>query len=148
MWTGNWWWRTQTQLPSGVTIIPIILSSNKTLLTQHSGDWYGYPLYISIENLPKAVRKCPSQQGTILLAYLPTDKFEGMGLSKEAAKLAHHGLYHQSLSHILKDIVLPGREGITMTTADGVVRLCFPILGACMCNYPPEQCLLTCTQYL
>ncbi|KAI0055144.1 hypothetical protein BV25DRAFT_1774802, partial [Artomyces pyxidatus] len=35
MWTGNWWWRTQVGSPSkaGGTIIPVIISSDKTQLT-------------------------------------------------------------------------------------------------------------------
>ncbi|KZT55024.1 hypothetical protein CALCODRAFT_437726, partial [Calocera cornea HHB12733] len=147
MWTGNWWWRLQTQLPVGATIIPLILGSDKTLLTQHSGDRYGYPIYLSIGNLPKAVRKTPSQRGTLLLGYLPTNKFESIGLSEESAKLARHRLFHHCISYILKDTIPAAKDGVLWAAGDGLVRRCFPILGAWMADYP-EQCLVTCTRYL
>ncbi|KZO92696.1 hypothetical protein CALVIDRAFT_487172 [Calocera viscosa TUFC12733] len=147
MWTGNWWWRLQTRLPAGATIIPLILGSDKTLLTQHSGDRYGYPLYLSIGNLPKSIRRSPSQRGTVLLGYLPTNKFEGIGLSEESAKLARHRLFHHCVSHILKDTIPAAKDGVLWRGADGLIRRCYPILGAWMADYP-EQCLVTCTRYL
>jgi len=36
--TGDWWWDTQDQLPAGVTIVPVICASDKTHLTNFSGD--------------------------------------------------------------------------------------------------------------
>ncbi|KZT54391.1 hypothetical protein CALCODRAFT_424003, partial [Calocera cornea HHB12733] len=146
MWTGNWWWRLQTQLPAGATIIPLILGSDKALLTQHSGDCYGYPIYVSIGNLPKAIRRTPSQRGTLLLGYLPTNKFDSMGLSEESAKLARHRLFHRCVSYLLKDTIPAAKDGILWTAGDGLVRRCYPILGAWMADYP-EQCLVTCTRY-
>jgi len=35
--TADWWWETQKQLPLGATIVPIILASDKTQLTQYAG---------------------------------------------------------------------------------------------------------------
>jgi len=33
----DWWWETQEQLPLGATVVLIILASDKTQLTQHTG---------------------------------------------------------------------------------------------------------------
>ena len=38
MHTGDWWWRTQEEIPDGGTIIPILLASDKTMLSLHHGD--------------------------------------------------------------------------------------------------------------
>jgi hypothetical protein len=36
--TGDWWWDTNNQLPTGATIVPVMCASNKTHLTNYSGD--------------------------------------------------------------------------------------------------------------
>ncbi|KIJ51599.1 hypothetical protein M422DRAFT_243894 [Sphaerobolus stellatus SS14] len=38
MWTAEWWWEMQEQLPEGATIAPLIVFSDKTVLTQFIGD--------------------------------------------------------------------------------------------------------------
>jgi len=36
--SGNWWWDTQDQLPTGATIMPVICASDNTHITNCSGD--------------------------------------------------------------------------------------------------------------
>ncbi|KAI6101513.1 hypothetical protein EDD16DRAFT_1696818 [Pisolithus croceorrhizus] len=43
MWTGNWWWDVQSKLPEGAVVAPVILSSDKTSLSQFSGDKKAWP---------------------------------------------------------------------------------------------------------
>ncbi|KAI5996640.1 hypothetical protein EDC04DRAFT_2872365 [Pisolithus marmoratus] len=38
MWMGNWWWDIQTKLPDSAVVTPVILSPDKTTLSQFSGD--------------------------------------------------------------------------------------------------------------
>ncbi|KAJ7595561.1 hypothetical protein C8J56DRAFT_1001694 [Mycena floridula] len=76
MHTGCWWWTTQEALEKeapGCTIIPIILSSDKTQVTLFCNK-SAYPLYLTIGNILKEVRRKPSCRAYILLAYLPTTK--------------------------------------------------------------------------
>jgi len=49
--TGDWWWDTQDQLPAGATIVPVIFASDKTHLTNFSGDQHAWPLYRTIGNI-------------------------------------------------------------------------------------------------
>ncbi|TFK91398.1 hypothetical protein K466DRAFT_541773 [Polyporus arcularius HHB13444] len=42
-WTADWWWDTQGELPTGATIAPVILSSDKTTLSRFSGDKQAWP---------------------------------------------------------------------------------------------------------
>ena len=63
MHTGKWWWTTQAaleKLKPGATIIPIILSSDKTNITVFGGK-SAYPVYITIGNIPKDIRHKPSR---------------------------------------------------------------------------------------
>jgi Plavaka transposase len=59
----------------GATIIPIIISSDKTQVTLFR-DKSAYPVYLMIRNIPKEIRRQPSCQGHILLSYLPTTKLQ------------------------------------------------------------------------
>ncbi|KAJ6628364.1 hypothetical protein B0H10DRAFT_2209647 [Mycena sp. CBHHK59/15] len=38
MWTASWWWEIQKRLPPGATIALLILSSDKTMLSNFRGD--------------------------------------------------------------------------------------------------------------
>jgi hypothetical protein len=51
--TGDWWWDSQEQLPQGATIVPLIFASDKTHLTNLSGDKQAWPLYMTIGNIRK-----------------------------------------------------------------------------------------------
>ena len=54
-------------------IIPVLLSTDKTLLTMFQNKT-AYPLYMTISNIPKEIRRKPSKHAYILLAYLPTTR--------------------------------------------------------------------------
>ncbi|KAH7904360.1 hypothetical protein BJ138DRAFT_1238613 [Hygrophoropsis aurantiaca] len=76
--TGKWWWDTQNELETkqpGATIIPIILSSDKTQVTMFRNK-SAYPIYMTIGNIPKDIRRKPSRHAQILLAYLPTTRLD------------------------------------------------------------------------
>ena len=58
MHTANWWWATQLELEKdkpGATIIPVIISSDKTQVTTWGGKSV-YPVYLTIGNLPKEIQ--------------------------------------------------------------------------------------------
>ncbi|KAG2369294.1 hypothetical protein BDR07DRAFT_1268095 [Suillus spraguei] len=78
MHTGKWWWETQKKLnelcPDG-TIVPIIISSDKTQVTMFRNKT-AYPVYLTISNIPKESHCKPSSGSYILLAYLPTSCLE------------------------------------------------------------------------
>ena len=46
----------QSHLPQGATLTPIIIATDKTQLTQFSGNKSAYPVYLTIGNIPKATR--------------------------------------------------------------------------------------------
>jgi hypothetical protein len=53
--TGKWWWSTQKKMEQekpGATIIPVIISSDKTQVTLFRNK-AAYPIYMTIGNIPK-----------------------------------------------------------------------------------------------
>ncbi|KAG9089283.1 hypothetical protein FRC06_001638, partial [Ceratobasidium sp. 370] len=56
MWTADWWMRIQKLLPPGATVVPIVLSSDATQLTNFLGGKSAWPVYITIGNIPKSIR--------------------------------------------------------------------------------------------
>jgi hypothetical protein len=118
-------------------------------LTQFSGSKAAYPVYLTIGNIPKAVRRKPGSRACILLAYLSVDKISKGGLSKTGLRLRNYELFHRSMAAVLEPLKAAGNpagSGVEMTGGDGAVRKVYPILSTYVADYP-EQCLVTCTKY-
>jgi hypothetical protein len=94
MHTGDWWWHTQEKLPANGTVVPIILSSDKTMLSQNHGDVSVWPVYLTIGNLNNATRRRQQVPGSILLALIP--------VTKKQSKEEKCEIYHQSMDLILE----------------------------------------------
>ncbi|KIM34908.1 hypothetical protein M413DRAFT_433860 [Hebeloma cylindrosporum] len=137
MHTGKWWWVTQK---TGRTIIPVIISSDKTQLTVFRNKT-AYPVYLTIGNIPKHIRRKPSRRAHVLLAYLPTAKLDHI-TNKAARRRTQANLFHACMGHILKPLEEYGITGLPMTSGDGAVRSGHPIFSNYVGDYP-EQVLVT-----
>ncbi|KAI9840208.1 MAG: hypothetical protein M1837_001836 [Sclerophora amabilis] len=134
MHTGDWWWRTQDKLPTGATVLPLLLATDKTMLTQHHGDESAWPVYLTIGNLDRTTRRKQTRPGTVLLGFLPIVSEKEEGLKSE--------VYHTAMGIILKPLERHAKEGIPLRCADGCVRQCYPIIAGFMTDYE-EQVLIT-----
>ena len=126
----------------GATVVPVIISSDKTQLTLFRGI-SAYLVYLTIGNVPKAIRRKPSCRAQMLLAYIPTTKLVGI-VNKTGCRHAIANLYHSCMQVILGPITIPGETGISMMSGDGVWRRCHLIFASFVGDYP-EQVLVTCT---
>ncbi|KAF8248626.1 hypothetical protein K440DRAFT_649801 [Wilcoxina mikolae CBS 423.85] len=127
MWTADWWWKIQESLPDGSTVVPVILGSDKTMLSTLSGDKSAWPVYLSIGNLSKAKRrsvKCPN------------------GPKIHTINIA----YQASMATILHPLDEPAKSGIKVLCADGHTRHTYFRIASFLADCP-EQCNITGVKY-
>ncbi|KAF7372663.1 hypothetical protein MVEN_00129500 [Mycena venus] len=117
MWTAAWWWKLQKLLPPGATIAPIILSSDKTKLSNFRGDQSAWPVYLTIGNISKEIRRQASSHTTILVGYLPVGKFSGF--SDKARQAVKYRTFHHCMTIITRSLISAGNDGVNMTCSDG-----------------------------
>ncbi|KAH9021347.1 hypothetical protein EDB85DRAFT_1895731 [Lactarius pseudohatsudake] len=145
MHTGKWWWSVQQSLElrsPGATVIPIIISSDNTQLTQFRSK-SAYPVYMSIGNIPKDIHCKPTCHAQMLMGYIPTMRLEQIQ-NKSARHRALANLFHACMRKLLSPIETYGETSIAMATGDGTWYRCHPIFAAFIGDYP-EQSLVACT---
>ena len=133
----------ESQRP-GATVIPIIVSTDKTQLTTFGGK-QAYPVYMTIRNIPKDICRKPSRGAQMLVGYIPTTKLEGISV-KAARHRALTNLFHGCMQTLLGPLVPYGETGLPMMSRDGTWCQCYPLLASFVGDYP-EQILVTCIFY-
>ncbi|QRW02374.1 hypothetical protein RhiLY_01372 [Ceratobasidium sp. AG-Ba] len=124
-------------LPPGTTLGGMMLASDKTGLSSHAGDVVAHGLYMSLANIPKAMRSRDSRTAWMLVAYIPTSKWrrtlrENEHLSNSAKTdlvgVLSRRLFHRSMSIITR----PLRRTIPhqIIDADGKKRMILYVLMA------------------
>jgi hypothetical protein len=127
------------KIKPGSTIIPVILSSDKTQLTVF-GNKMAYPVYLTIGNIPKGIRRKPSRHSHMLIAYLPTSRLDHI-TNQAARRRTLANLYHCCKKQIMQPLRKAGSEGIHMARGDGVIHDTRPIHAAEVGDYQ-EQVLI------
>jgi Plavaka transposase len=102
-----------------------------------------YPVYLTIGNIPKDIRRKPSRHAQILIGYIPTTSFKGIK-KKIGRRRAQANLFHACMKMLLAPITPYSETGVAMMSADGTWRRCHPIFAIFIGDYP-EQALVTCT---
>ncbi|KAI9436553.1 hypothetical protein H4582DRAFT_1816392 [Lactarius indigo] len=112
---GDWWWSIQVPHNAGATIVPLIISSDKTKLTQF-WDKMAYPIYMGIGNIPKSTRQKPSHSAQMLIGYIPTTKLAGI-TNQAACYRALTNLFHSCMAKVLGPINAYGETGLAVTSS-------------------------------
>ena len=154
--TSNWWWSVQVSFASnlvcdhysmswwlqkslkkekpGATIIPIIISSDKTQLILFHNK-LAYLIYIIFDNLPNNIHKKPSRHAQILIGYLPTTQLNHF-TNNAACCCVMGNLFHNCVCKILEPLRCHSKEGLAIVSGDGIWRYCHPILAIFVGDYP------------
>ena len=121
-------------------MIPVLLGSDVTHLTNFAGDKKGWPIYMSIGNIRSKIRNAPSKGAWTLLGYIPIANWLDDDSIRGTLTMR---LYHQSLEFVLKTLVQPGIEGIGIADSIGNIRHCYLRVAAHLADFP-EQALVNC----
>ncbi|KAG9086653.1 hypothetical protein FS749_003498 [Ceratobasidium sp. UAMH 11750] len=144
MWTGDWWWTMQMIMADPqATIALLIIASDKTNLSLISREQVASPVYLTIGNISKRIRRKLKARAQILIGYLPVEDFSDVKNEKERERLKGK-LVHHAMEVLVEPLKQASREGVEMYCADGRLRRVYPILAAYIVDYP-EQSLMACT---
>ncbi|KAG2755608.1 hypothetical protein P692DRAFT_201836747 [Suillus brevipes Sb2] len=164
MHTGKWWWNSQKHLDNerpGATIILVIISSDKTQVMMLRNK-SAYPVYMTIGNIPKGIRRKPSRcddqayarlfvlyrltiislfqrHAHVLLAYLPTTCLDHV-TNKAAHRRMLANLYHACVGCVLAPLAAAGINGINMQRGDGIVHRGHPLFTFLATGIKTTQC--------
>ncbi|KAH6331178.1 hypothetical protein HBI38_024470 [Parastagonospora nodorum] len=116
------------------TVVPIIISVDKTQLSLISGDVAAWPVYVTIENLSREARRRRSTPSTLLARFIPTTKIRDPLLKSQ--------VYHYCIGKLLSPLENAAKSRILLACADGRTRQCYPTIYAILADYE-EQVLLT-----
>lgn len=119
----------------GVTIVPLIVISDKTMLTLQLGDLAAYVVYLSIRNLRASARHSNKRPRLILLSLIP--------IVKEGDAIIRGRIFYYCLATIFKLVKqMCLQAGTKIPYSDGQTRRCVPIIAAFTTDYE-EQVKLT-----
>ncbi|KAI6108121.1 hypothetical protein F5141DRAFT_974086, partial [Pisolithus sp. B1] len=96
--TGDRAWELEDALPDGATLLGVVLSSNKTHITQ-VGNHQAHPLLISLANISADICAKGSTKSYLLLALLPIHKF--VHPNKHLCGVLADQLLHQVISIVI-----------------------------------------------
>ena len=57
-------------MPPGATVVPVILATDKTLITKLRGDVSTWPVYITIGNISRDIRRKQTVLSKLLLGFI------------------------------------------------------------------------------
>jgi hypothetical protein len=103
---------------------------------------------MTVGNIPKKIRRKPSEHACVLIAYLSVDKIDRsqMGMSDQEHRTRVQKIFHEAMRIVLEPLIDAGKNGVEMISSDGSIRDVFPFLSCYAADYP-EQCLVSCTKY-
>jgi hypothetical protein len=133
----------QSKLPANSTLLGVILSSDKTNITNMTGGRVAHPLLISLANIKMAVQNKASSHTFLLTALLPIADF--LHPVKRMQGVLEARLIHQCLDIILEPLKQAARIGRLMSDPAGNLRYCFTPLASYIVD-TPEAAMLACVR--
>lgn len=119
----------------------MILSSDKTKVTNISGNRYAHPVLISLANIASSSRAKASLHAYLLVALIPVPKFVHSN-ARVRGVLADR-LFHQCIGIVTEPLKAAAKMGIMMNDPVGNSRYCFTPLVSYVTD-TPEELLVAC----
>ncbi|KAF8548025.1 hypothetical protein OG21DRAFT_1489716 [Imleria badia] len=136
-------WLLQEKIPVGATLCGIILSSDKTHITNICGGKVAHPLLISLANIKMHARSKAAAHGFLLLTLLPIPEF--IHETARMRSVLEARLFHHCLDIVLEPLKQAMKRGVTMPDPLGELCYCFTPLISYIAN-TPEACVISCVQ--
>ncbi|KAI6012109.1 hypothetical protein BKA83DRAFT_4001318, partial [Pisolithus microcarpus] len=95
-------WDMQSKIPEGSTVCSVILSSDKTNITNMCGGRVAHPLLISLMNIKMKVRNEALSRAFLLLALMPIPQF--IHPVPRMCMVLQECLFHQCLNIVLEPL--------------------------------------------
>ncbi|KIK25455.1 hypothetical protein PISMIDRAFT_36003, partial [Pisolithus microcarpus 441] len=136
-------WDLQMKVPVGSTLCGVILSSDKTNITNVCGGKVAHPLLISLANIRMNVRNKGSSHAFLLTALMPIAEF--IYPVTRICSVLEACLFHTCLDFVLEPFKKAAQFGWMMADPLGNVRFCFTPLVSYIVD-TPEACMLACVR--
>ncbi|KAG2128898.1 uncharacterized protein EDB93DRAFT_1059361, partial [Suillus bovinus] len=124
------------QIPQGVSLLGVILSLDKTKVTNISGNRYAHPLLIGVANITSSSHAKASLHAYLLVTLIPVPKFVHSN-ARVHGVLADR-LFHQCISIVTEPLKAAAKMGIMMNDPVGNSRYCFMPLVFYVADTPKE----------
>ncbi|KAI6004772.1 hypothetical protein EDD15DRAFT_2155216 [Pisolithus albus] len=119
--SGDIAWRMQIEATVGRgCVLGVILSSDKTHITNQSGGKVSHPLLMSLANIRSEVRKKVSHHAFVPVAFLPVVDF--IHNNQRMKSVLSDRLYHQCLDIVVKPLKIAAQIGIMLSDPLGNSR--------------------------
>jgi len=129
--TGGWRWDTQAEPPAGATIVLVICASDKTHLSNVSGNQHVWPQNLTIGNIRNGIRRKPQTRESILVGLIPCPPKCTTNTDK-----AWHSIVGTVLSP-LRNLDITG-PSLKWNCEDGFQSQCYLLLVAWVRDYPEQ----------
>ncbi|KAF8676955.1 Zn-finger protein [Rhizoctonia solani] len=138
------WWDLQQKFKDEyATMGRYIIASDQTPLTGFCGNKKAHPVYFTIANLPKHIRRAHSNRAMVLIGYLPIPDLD-CEPNDDKAQAMQTKLFNTCMRDLLQPLTNAERVGMEVVCADGGVRRIYPTLSSAIADYP-EQCRNACS---
>ncbi|KAH9028893.1 hypothetical protein EDB85DRAFT_1969124 [Lactarius pseudohatsudake] len=145
--SGDWAWMQADEIakdPSthGSTFVPVILGSDKTVVSVATGNTEYWPLYLSIGNVRNSLRR--AHKGAVaVIGFLSIPKTKKKHASSVEFRQFKRKLFHSSITKILQPLHAAMTSPELVLFGDGHYRRVVYGLGPYIADYE-EQVLLAC----
>ncbi|KAI3650318.1 hypothetical protein MP228_003799 [Amoeboaphelidium protococcarum] len=137
----DWWLNAQQFFPPGHVIVPIMLSSDATLLNQ-KGRQTAHPLYMTIGNLPRKFRLKQLYSSVRAIGYLPIVKCPSH-LNSDEVRKAKSKVFQACVDLIMGPALDVSSSGIHVTDFCGRHLILHPVIATYSADYQ-EVCQCIC----